>query len=173
MKRDTPPPERAEGAGHTPVMAQYHRIKAQHPDVLLFFRMGDFYELFYDDAERAARLLNITLTARGASGGAPVKMAGVVVGRVTDIRLDNKSFRARATLEMDKQYQFSRDVSAEILTSGLLGEQYIGLLQGGDPDNLAAGDTIKLTSSALVLEQLIGKFMLNAAEKPAAPADSH
>lgn len=94
---------------------------------------------------------------------APVKMAGVVVGRVTDIRLDNKSFRARATLEMDKQYQFSRDVSAEILTSGLLGEQYIGLLQGGDPDNLAAGDTIKLTSSALVLEQLIGKFMLNAA----------
>ena len=104
---------------------------------------------------------------------APVKMAGVVVGRVTDIRLDNKSFRARATLEMDKQYQFSRDVSAEILTSGLLGEQYIGLLQGGDPDNLAAGDTIKLTSSALVLEQLIGKFMLNAAEKPAAPADSH
>ena len=104
---------------------------------------------------------------------APVKMAGVVVGRVTDIRLDNKSFRARATLEMDKQYQFSRDVSAEILTSGLLGEQYIGLLQGGDPDNLAAGDTIKLTSSALVLEQLIGKFMLNAAENPAAPADSH
>ena len=104
---------------------------------------------------------------------APVKMAGVVVGRVTDIRLDNKSFRARATLEMDKQYQFSRDVSPEILTSGLLGEQYIGLLQGGDPDNLAAGDTIKLTSSALVLEQLIGKFMLNAAEKPAAPADSH
>ena len=104
---------------------------------------------------------------------APVKMAGVVVGRVTDIRLDNKSFRARATLEMDKQYQFSHDVSAEILTSGLLGEQYIGLLQGGDPDNLAAGDTIKLTSSALVLEQLIGKFMLNAAEKPAAPADSH
>ncbi len=104
---------------------------------------------------------------------APVKMAGVVVGRVTDIRLDNKSFRARATLEIDKQYQFSRDVSAEILTSGLLGEQYIGLLQGGDPDNLAAGDTIKLTSSALVLEQLIGKFMLNAAEKPAASADSH
>ena len=104
---------------------------------------------------------------------APVKMAGVVVGRVADIRLDGKSFRARATLEIDKQYQFSRDVSAEILTSGLLGEQYIGLLQGGDPDNLAAGDTIKLTSSALVLEQLIGKFMLNAAEKPAAPADSH
>ena len=103
---------------------------------------------------------------------APVKMAGVVVGRVTDIQLDGKSFRARATLAVDSQYQFSRDVSAEILTSGLLGEQYIGLMQGGDPDNLAAGDRIKLTSSALVLEQLIGKFMLNAAEKPASTSDS-
>jgi DNA mismatch repair protein MutS len=69
----------ADFAGHTPMMQQYLRIKAQHPDVLLFYRMGDFYELFYDDAERAARLLNITLTARGASGGAPVKMAGVPV----------------------------------------------------------------------------------------------
>jgi DNA mismatch repair protein MutS len=65
--------------GHTPMMQQYLRIKAQHPHVLLFYRMGDFYELFYEDAERAARLLNITLTARGASGGAPVKMAGVPV----------------------------------------------------------------------------------------------
>ena len=99
---------------------------------------------------------------------APVKMAGVVVGRVTDIRLDNKSFRARATLEMDKQYQFSRDVSAEILTSGLLGEQYIGLLQGGDPDNLAAGDTIKTTQSAIVLENLISQFLYSkASEGPA------
>jgi len=68
-----------EFAGHTPMMQQYLRIKAQHPHILLFYRMGDFYELFYDDAERAARLLNITLTQRGASGGAPVKMAGVPV----------------------------------------------------------------------------------------------
>ena len=100
---------------------------------------------------------------------APVKMAGVVVGRVAGIELDRKSFRARATLVVDKSYTFSRDVSAEILTSGLLGEQYIGLMQGGDPDDLAENDTIKLTSSAMVLEQLIGKFMLNAAEKPRAP----
>jgi DNA mismatch repair protein MutS len=64
---------------HTPMMRQYLSLKAQHPHILLFYRMGDFYELFYDDAERAARLLNITLTARGASGGAPVKMAGVPV----------------------------------------------------------------------------------------------
>jgi DNA mismatch repair protein MutS len=64
---------------HTPMMQQYLRIKAQHPDILLLYRMGDFYELFYEDAERAAALLDITLTARGASAGAPVKMAGVPV----------------------------------------------------------------------------------------------
>jgi len=62
---------------HTPMMQQYLRIKAQHPETLLFYRMGDFYELFYDDAERAARLLDIVLTTRGASAGAPIKMAGV------------------------------------------------------------------------------------------------
>src|SRR6059058_9140 len=62
---------------HTPVMQQYLRIKAQHPGILLFYRMGDFYELFYDDAERASRLLAITLTTRGASAGERIKMAGV------------------------------------------------------------------------------------------------
>ncbi len=62
---------------HTPVMQQYLRIKAEHPDKLLFYRMGDFYELFFEDAERAARLLDITLTKRGHSGGAPIPMAGV------------------------------------------------------------------------------------------------
>jgi len=64
-------------AAHTPVMQQYLRLKAQHPDILLFYRMGDFYELFYEDAEKAARLLDITLTTRGASAGTPIKMAGV------------------------------------------------------------------------------------------------
>src|SRR5262245_12471280 len=67
---------------HTPVMQQYLRIKAQHPDVLLFYRMGDFYELFFDDARRAAKLIDITLTARGQSGGAPIPMAGVPVHAV-------------------------------------------------------------------------------------------
>ena len=62
---------------HTPMMQQYLRIKAQHPDMLVFYRMGDFYELFYEDAERAARLLDITLTRRGESAGTPIKMAGV------------------------------------------------------------------------------------------------
>ena len=62
---------------HTPMMQQYLRIKAQHPDVLLFYRMGDFYEMFYDDARRAAQLLDIALTQRGSSAGAPIPMAGV------------------------------------------------------------------------------------------------
>mgnify|MGYP000919703543 CR=1 FL=1 len=64
-------------AKHTPMMQQYLRLKAQHPDTLLFYRMGDFYELFYEDAEKAARLLDITLTTRGQSAGVPIRMAGV------------------------------------------------------------------------------------------------
>jgi DNA mismatch repair protein MutS len=67
---------------HTPMMQQYLRIKAEHSDILVFYRMGDFYELFYDDAEKGARLLDLTLTSRGASAGAPVKMAGVPVHSV-------------------------------------------------------------------------------------------
>src|SRR3989442_15280910 len=62
---------------HTPMMQQYLRLKAQHPDTLLFYRMGDFYELFHEDAEKAARLLDITLTTRGQSAGVPIRMAGV------------------------------------------------------------------------------------------------
>ena len=73
----SPPPRADQFAAHTPVMQQYLRIKSQYPDELVFYRMGDFYELFYEDAEKAARLLNLTLTARGVSAGAPVRMAGV------------------------------------------------------------------------------------------------
>ncbi|MFI3180234.1 MAG: hypothetical protein QX193_02090, partial [Methylococcales bacterium] len=62
---------------HTPMMQQYFRIKAEHPDTLVFYRMGDFYELFYDDAKKAAQLLNITLTSRGSSKGEPIPMAGI------------------------------------------------------------------------------------------------
>ncbi|MEM0912941.1 MAG: DNA mismatch repair protein MutS, partial [Pseudomonadota bacterium] len=72
----TKPPNR-NVTGHTPMMAQYLAIKAQHPDILLFYRMGDFYELFFDDAKRAADLISITLTARGKSAGEPIPMAGV------------------------------------------------------------------------------------------------
>src|SRR6476659_3572745 len=72
----------ADLPGTTPMMQQYLRIKGEHPDILVFYRMGDFYELFYDDAEKASRLLDITLTQRGQSAGAPVKMAGVPVHSV-------------------------------------------------------------------------------------------
>lgn len=103
----------------------------------------------------------------GLKTNAPVKSAGVLVGRVASIQLDPKSYQAKVALNLDSQYQFSSDVSAQILTSGLLGEQYIGLQQGGDTDSLAAGDTITVTSSAMVLENLIGKFMTSFAEKNA------
>jgi DNA mismatch repair protein MutS len=73
----TAPPSAEDLARHTPMMQQYLRLKAAHPDVLLFYRMGDFYEMFYADAERAARLLDITLTKRGQSAGQPIPMAGV------------------------------------------------------------------------------------------------
>ncbi len=96
---------------------------------------------------------------------APVKAAGVLVGRVSNIQLDPKTYQAHVSIQMDGQYEFSDDVAAEILTSGLLGEQYIGLQQGGDEAVLQNGDTISVTSSALVLEQLIGKFMTGFAEK--------
>ncbi|MBW7931556.1 MAG: DNA mismatch repair protein MutS [Gammaproteobacteria bacterium] len=77
MSAAEPKPADGSHAAHTPVMQQYLRIKAEFPDMLLFYRMGDFYELFYEDARRAARLLDITLTARGQSAGAPIPMAGV------------------------------------------------------------------------------------------------
>lgn len=95
----------------------------------------------------------------GLKANAPVRVSGVLVGRVANIQLNPENYQARATLHIDKQYEFSSDVSASILTSGLLGEQYIGLQQGGDVENLAEGGTIEITSSALVLENLIGKFM--------------
>ena len=101
---------------------------------------------------------------------APIKTAGVLVGRVGSIELDPKNYQAKVSLNLDKQYQFSSDVSAQILTSGLLGEQYIGLMQGGDEENLAAGDTITMTNSAMVLENLLGKVMTSFTEKNAETA---
>lgn len=101
---------------------------------------------------------------------APVKSSGVVVGRVTGIRLDTEKYRAEVTLAIDPAYPFPRDTSAAILTSGLLGEQYVGLNPGGDDAMLAAGDSIALTQSAVVLENLISQFLYNSAaqSKPAA-----
>jgi phospholipid/cholesterol/gamma-HCH transport system substrate-binding protein len=94
---------------------------------------------------------------------APVKSAGVVVGRVSEIHFDNESFEAVVTLNVDGRFKFPKDSSAKIMTAGLLGEQYIGLSPGGDSANLKSGDTLKLTQSAVVLENLIGQFLYNKA----------
>ena len=105
----------------------------------------------------------------GLKPRAPVKSAGVVVGRVAGIVFDDTTFEAIVTLSMEKRYGFPKDTSAKILTSGLLGEQYIGLEAGGDPAKLAEGGRIKSTQSAIVLENLISQFLYSkAAEgKPA------
>ena len=94
---------------------------------------------------------------------APVKSAGVLVGRVEDIAFDNHKFVARVVLRLDKRYEFPKDTTASILTSGLLGEQYIGLDGGGDSEMLKDGDVLKLTQSAVVLEKLIGQFLYGRA----------
>src|SRR5206468_4258676 len=99
----------------------------------------------------------------GLKRQAAVKSAGVVVGRVESIELDGKSYQARVTLALDTRYTFPKDSSMKILTSGLLGEQYIGIEAGADDKNLAAGDTITTTQSAVVLENLIGQFLYNKA----------
>lgn len=99
----------------------------------------------------------------GLKPRAPVKSAGVVVGRVDSIAFDDKTFQATVTLNLEDRYKFPKDTSAKILTSGLLGEQYIGLEAGGDTQNLAAGDRITMTQSAMVLENLISQFLFSKA----------
>jgi len=94
---------------------------------------------------------------------APVKAAGVVVGRVDRIRLDPRTYEAVVALKIDNGYQFTKDTIASILTSGLLGEVYIGLDAGGDAVMLADGGTIPKTQSAVVLEKLIGQFLFDKA----------
>lgn len=94
---------------------------------------------------------------------APVKSAGVVVGRVTDIQFSMQTYDAVVTMSMDSRFQFPKDTFASILTSGLLGEQYIGLAAGGDEAMLQEGDKIMKTNSAMVLEELIGRFLFNKA----------
>jgi len=117
----------------------------------------------------------------GLKARSPVRSAGVTVGRVTSISLDQKSFQGLVTMELEKGVQFPKDSSAKILTSGLLGDQYVGIEPGADEKNLGAGDVIKQTQSAVVLENLIGQFLFSkaaeggsnnasAAPAPAAPA---
>jgi phospholipid/cholesterol/gamma-HCH transport system substrate-binding protein len=94
---------------------------------------------------------------------APVKSSGVVVGRVTDIQFSTQTYDAVVRMSMDSRYLFPKDTFASILTAGLLGEQYIGLAAGGDEAMLKDGDKIMKTNSAMVLEELIGRFLFNKA----------
>lgn len=103
----------------------------------------------------------------GLKPKASIKSAGVLVGRVTGITLDTERYEAKVMMSLDKRYQFPKDTFANILTSGLLGEQYIGLAPGGDEEMLKAGDQVKMTQSAVVLEDLISKFLYSKAEEPA------
>ena len=97
-----------------------------------------------------------------------MKSSGVLVGRVASIRFDAEVYRAVVELEIDKRYAFPADTTASILTSGLLGEQYVGLEAGADVAMLESGDRVLITQSAVVLEKLIGQFMFDrAADAPA------
>ena len=144
----------------------------------LFVMLGVVAVVFL--ALQSANLLNLNfqsgyrVTARfdnigGLKPKAAVRSAGVVVGRVAAITFDDKIYQARVTLDLEKRYVFPTDSSLKILTSGLLGEQYIGIEAGADEKNLADGDTVTATQSGVVLENLIGQFLYNkAAEGPAA-----
>lgn len=138
----------------------------------LFVLIGGVAILFL--ALKSANLLSLNfdtsykITAKfdnigGLKPRAAVKSAGVVVGRVENITFDDKSYQASVTLALENRYAFPKDSSLKILTSGLLGEQYIGVEAGAAEKNLAPGDTISSTQSAVVLENLIGQFLYNKA----------
>ena len=114
---------------------------------------------FQSDYRVTARFDNIG----GLKPKAAVKSAGVVVGRVESIAFDDKTFQAKVTLALESRYAFPKDSSLKVLTSGLLGEQYIGIEAGADEKVLAGGDQISTTQSAVVLENLIGQFLFSKA----------
>ena len=128
--------------------------------LFLALKAGNLLSLNFDETYQVtAKFDNIG----GLKARAAVKSAGVVVGRVESISFDDKTFQARVVMNLHKNVAFPKDSSAKILTSGLLGEQYIGLEPGAEEKNLVAGDVIKLTQSAVVLENLIGQFINNKA----------
>lgn len=132
--------------------------------VILAFKVGNMSNFGGGDTyEISANFDNIG----GLKPRAPIKSAGVVVGRVTAINFNNERFMAKVTLAVDRTYKFPKDTTASILTSGLLGEQYVGLEGGGDDKMLKAGDSIRLTQSAVVLEKLISQFLFDKAAEGA------
>jgi len=130
--------------------------------LFLALRVGNLSSAnFAETYQLTAKFDNIGgLKVRG-----PVKSAGVVVGRVTEIRFDSETYEAVATLTIDGRYHFPKDTFASILTAGLLGEQYVGLDAGGDEKMLKSGDVVAKTQSAVVLEKLIGQFMFSKASE--------
>jgi phospholipid/cholesterol/gamma-HCH transport system substrate-binding protein len=145
----------------------------------LFVLIGAAAILFL--ALKSANLLNLNFDKSylikakfdnigGLKPRAAVKSAGVVVGRVDNITFDMKTYQAKVTLAMDTRYAFPKDSSLKILTSGLLGEQYIGIEAGADEKNLVAGDVITSTQSAVVLENLISQFLFSKAADTKSPA---
>ena len=138
----------------------------------LFVIIGGLAILFL--ALQAANLLSLSFQSTyrveakfdnvgGLKPKAAVRSGGVVVGRVEDITFDDRSFQAKVSLALETRYKFPKDSSLKILTSGLLGDQYIGIEAGADDKNLVAGDTVSATQSAVVLENLIGQFLYNKA----------
>ncbi|MDB5928792.1 MAG: Mammalian cell entry related domain protein [Polaromonas sp.] len=138
----------------------------------LFVLIGAAAILFL--ALQAANLLNLNFQSTyqvsaefdnigGLKPKSAVRSGGVVVGRVEGINFNDKTFQARVLLDLEKRYAFPKDSSLKILTNGLLGEQYIGIEAGGADDNLVAGDVIRQTQSAVVLENLIGQFLFSKA----------
>lgn len=145
----------------------------------LFVMLGAVAVVFL--ALQAANLLNLNfqsgyrVTARfdnigGLKPKAAVRSAGVVVGRVESIAFDDKIYQANVTMVLENRYLFPKDSSLKILTSGLLGEQYLGIEAGADEATLADGDRVTATQSAVVLENLISQFLFNQAADGAAPA---
>ena len=132
--------------------------------VFLALKVGNLMSL---DTKPSYRLEANFDNIGGLKLRAPVKAAGVIVGRVEAVRLDPKTYEAVVALRMDNGYQFSKDTIASILTSGLLGEVYIGLEAGGDPMMLADGDRIAKTQSAVVIEKLISQFLFDKASSGA------
>ncbi len=129
--------------------------------LFLALKAGNLLSLSFEQTYRVeARFDNIG----GLKSRAPVKSAGVVVGRVASIGFDPTTYQARVQLELEQRFTFPKDSSAKILTSGLLGEQYIGIEPGAEEKLLTGGDTITMTQSAVVLENLISQFLFNKAE---------
>ncbi|MGO8754446.1 MAG: outer membrane lipid asymmetry maintenance protein MlaD [Gallionellaceae bacterium] len=129
--------------------------------VVLAFKVGNLSTYNVSDTyQLQAYFSNIG----GLKPQASIKSSGVLVGRVTGITLDTQRYEAKVTMSIDKRYQFPKDTIASILTSGLLGEQYIGLSPGGDEAMLKGNDEVKHTQSAIVLENLIGKLLYSKSD---------